>query len=41
MLKEEGLENSRKRHQENHLKLKEGLEKLGINYLVEEKYRLP
>lgn len=41
MLKEEGLENAWKRHYNNHLKLKSGLEALGYEYIVEEKYRLP
>ena len=41
ILKEEGLENSWKRHHENHLKLKAGLEKLGLEFVVEEKSRLP
>ena len=41
MLQEEGLENSWARHQANHLKLKTGLEKMGIEFLVAEAYRLP
>ena len=41
ILKEEGIENSWKRHMENHLLLREGLEKLNISYLVNEKDRLP
>ena len=41
MLQEEGLENSWARHQANHLKLKTGLEKMGIEFLVAEPYRLP
>ena len=41
MLKEEGLENSWDRHYKNHLKLKEGLEKLDIGFLVDEADRLP
>ncbi len=41
MLREETLENAWARHQRNHLALKAGLEKLGLNYLVEEAYRLP
>ena len=41
ILHEEGLENSWKRHYENHLKLKEGLESIGLEYLVEEKNRIP
>ncbi|MBD3253928.1 MAG: aminotransferase class V-fold PLP-dependent enzyme [Candidatus Lokiarchaeota archaeon] len=38
---EEGLDKVYKRHMENHLKLKEGLEDLGLNMYVEEQYRLP
>jgi len=38
---EEGLENRFKRHMNNHLLLKEGLESLGFKYLVKEEYRLP
>lgn len=41
MLKEEGLENSWKRHYDNYLVLKSGLESLGFEYLVDEQYRLP
>ena len=41
MLSEEGLENSWKRHKENHLHLREGLEKLNIEFLVKEEDRLP
>jgi alanine-glyoxylate transaminase/serine-glyoxylate transaminase/serine-pyruvate transaminase len=41
MLREEGLENAWARHQRNHKALKAGLETLGLNYLVEEPYRLP
>ncbi|HYN27990.1 MAG TPA: alanine--glyoxylate aminotransferase family protein, partial [Burkholderiales bacterium] len=41
MLREEGLENAWARHQRNHKALKAGLERLGLNYLVEEPYRLP
>ena len=41
MLQEEGLENSWARHQRNHEKLKVGLERLGIHFLVAEPYRLP
>ena len=40
-LQEEGLENAWARHQANHLKLKAGLEPLGISFLVDEPYRLP
>ena len=41
MLYEEGLEHSWARHQRNHIALKAGLETLGMQYLVEEKARLP
>ncbi len=41
MLREESLENAWARHQRNHKALKAGLETLGLNYLVEEPYRLP
>ena len=41
MLREEGLENAWARHQRNHTALKAGLQTLGMNYLVEEPYRLP
>ena len=41
ILKEEGLENSWKRHKDNHLLLKQGLEKLNIGFLVNEEDRLP
>jgi alanine-glyoxylate transaminase/serine-glyoxylate transaminase/serine-pyruvate transaminase len=41
MLYEEGLEHSWARHQRNHKALKAGLETLGMEYLVEEKSRLP
>ena len=41
MLSEEGLENSWTRHKENHLQLREGLEKLNIEFLVKEEDRLP
>ena len=41
MLHEEGLENSWNRHQKNHQLLRDGLNDLGINYLVEESSRLP
>ncbi len=41
MLLEEGLENAWKRHIDNHNKLKQGLEKLGLSYLVNENDRLP
>lgn len=38
---EEGLEERFERHRRNHLLLKEGLESLGFEFLVEEPYRLP
>ena len=41
MLSEEGVENSWNRHQQNHIHLRDGLNKLGINYLVDEASRLP
>jgi len=41
LLKKEGLENSWRRHQENHDYLKTHLEKRGIAFLVAEKARLP
>ncbi|MGH2575335.1 MAG: pyridoxal-phosphate-dependent aminotransferase family protein, partial [Ignavibacteria bacterium] len=41
ILLEEGLENSWERHYENHLKLKEGLEKISLEYFVDEKDRIP
>ena len=41
MLQEEGLENSWARHERNHKALRAGIETFGMQYLVEEKYRLP
>lgn len=41
MLEEEGLENAWARHQHHHDALRAGLEAMGINFLVEEQYRLP
>lgn len=41
MLKEEGLENSWHRHQQNHLALAAGLKELGINFVVPQADRLP
>ncbi len=41
ILKEIGIENSWKKHMDNHLMLREGLESLGISYLVDEEDRLP
>ncbi|WP_418603301.1 pyridoxal-phosphate-dependent aminotransferase family protein [Hwangdonia sp.] len=38
---EEGLENRFKRHQQNHELLRDGLENLGFEFLVEKEYRLP
>ena len=41
ILHQEGLEHSWARHHKNHLSLKAGLEKLGLDFVVEEAYRLP
>tara|TARA_R110002073_G_C9443087_1_gene577480 strand:+ start:510 stop:1739 length:1230 start_codon:yes stop_codon:yes gene_type:complete len=41
MLYEEGLEHSWARHQRNHRALRAGLETFGIQYVVDEPYRLP
>jgi alanine-glyoxylate transaminase/serine-glyoxylate transaminase/serine-pyruvate transaminase len=41
MLYEEGLEHSWARHQRNHKALKAGLETMGMEFVVAEKYRLP
>lgn len=41
MLEEEGLENSWERHSHHHNALRAGLEAMGINFLVDEEYRLP
>ncbi|MBY5922669.1 pyridoxal-phosphate-dependent aminotransferase family protein [Ferrimonas balearica] len=41
LLQEEGLENAWARHRTMHDKLKAGLDKLGLNFVVEEAYRLP
>ena len=41
MLKDEGLENAWQRHDMQHQKLKQGLTKLGIEFVVAEQYRLP
>ena len=38
---EEGLENRFARHRKNHLLLKEGLEELGFEFMVAERFRLP
>ena len=41
ILSEEGIENSWKRHLENHILLRDGLEQIGINFLVNKDDRLP
>ncbi len=41
MLKKEGLENAWKRHAENYRKLRSGIEGMGLEFYVEEEYRLP
>lgn len=41
MLQDEGLENAWKRHMDNHLALRAGLEALGLNFVVNEADRLP
>ena len=41
MLHEEGLQNAWARHGKMHLKLKSGLEELGLGFVVKEPYRLP
>jgi alanine-glyoxylate transaminase/serine-glyoxylate transaminase/serine-pyruvate transaminase len=41
MLRDEGLENAWRRHMDIHLLLHDGLEKLGIGFLVDEEHRLP
>ncbi|HEY0178701.1 MAG TPA: alanine--glyoxylate aminotransferase family protein [Dokdonella sp.] len=41
MLREEGLEAAWARHRENHLRLRRGLEALGLELFVEESARLP
>ena len=41
ILHQEGLEHAWFRHHQNHLSLKSGLEKLGLEFVVEEAYRLP
>lgn len=41
VLFEEGLENTWNRHKQHHEALRAGLEAMGINFLVEEEYRLP
>jgi alanine-glyoxylate transaminase/serine-glyoxylate transaminase/serine-pyruvate transaminase len=41
MLKEEGLENAWQRHADMHALLRDGLEKLGVEFIVDESHRLP
>ena len=41
IVQEEGLENSWDRHYQNHLTLRSGLEKMGIDFIVPEGDRLP
>jgi alanine-glyoxylate transaminase/serine-glyoxylate transaminase/serine-pyruvate transaminase len=41
ILNDEGLDNAIARHRRNHLALAAGLERLGVDLLVEEAYRLP
>jgi len=41
IVQEEGLENSWARHYKNHLALRDGLEQLGISFIVPEQDRLP
>jgi len=41
LLLEEGVENRWNRHKENHIILKDELQKLNLEFFVEEKYRLP
>jgi alanine-glyoxylate transaminase/serine-glyoxylate transaminase/serine-pyruvate transaminase len=41
LILEEGMENVYKRHQENHIKLKDGLEEMGLSMYVKEPFRLP
>ena len=41
LIREEGLENSWARHHRHHLALKAGLEAMGLEFVVDEKYRLP
>ena len=41
IVKEEGLENSWDRHMNNHIMLRDGLNNMGINFLVDEDDRLP
>ena len=41
ILKAEGLENAWKRHANNYQSLRDGLENMGLDFYVEEEYRLP
>jgi len=41
VLKEEGIENSWQRHQDNHLALRAGIEAMGLSFIVDEASRLP
>lgn len=41
MLKEEGLEAAWRRHEHNHQQLKQGLDALGIGFVVQKAHRLP
>ncbi len=41
MLQEEGLENAWKRHMDNHLALRAGIEAMGLSFVVDEANRLP
>lgn len=41
ILAEEGLENAWQRHRDNHLRLRAGLEALGLRFVVREEARLP
>jgi alanine-glyoxylate transaminase / serine-glyoxylate transaminase / serine-pyruvate transaminase len=41
MVHEEGLENRIKRHRQNHEILRDGLEAIGLEFIVEPKFRLP
>lgn len=41
ILHEEGLKNAWARHAKNHLALRDALESMGLEFVVEEKYRLP
>ena len=41
LLRREGLENAWQRHKDVHRELREGLEMLGIEFVVDEAYRLP